>query len=373
MVMRMMGAMGMGIKRSWRKLAIGCGIAGLAGVAFCWGRTSAQCQTPSAATATLQKPGEMVREAPLAPESGTDYSRRVVAYIYKNIALTREDLGEYLIARYGVDKVEALINRRVVDMACQARGIQITDAEVNATLGEDLKGFGGITLADFETKLLKPRGTTLYQWREDVIRPKLALTQFCRERVKVTDWDITKAFENRYGPKVQCRMILIPKDARQDRHNYDLWEKVSRDEKAFNEAARTQSIRELAAHGGEVPPICKYCGAEEIEKQAFNLKPGEVSGLIATPDGTIILKCDKRIERNEKVKLDDVKKTLEKEIYDRKIMEEIPKVLKELRAKAEPQIFFKKPMPYDQYMANMAHTAGVGSLAKPQPTAAHGN
>jgi hypothetical protein len=373
----MVAAAGQGIKRSWRKLVVGCGIVGLAGLAFCWGRSSAQCQTSTAVPPGSQKPGEMVPEAPLAPESGSDYSRRVVAYIHKNIPITREDLGEYLIARYGMEKIEALINHRIVDIACQGRGIRITDAEVNAMLAEDLKGFGNISLADFESKLLKPRNTNLYQWREDVIRPKLALTQYCRDRVKVTDWDITKAYENRYGPKVQCRMIMVPKNDPQARHVYELWTKVSKDAAAFDEAARHQSVPELAARAGEVPPICKYCGdkqiEKDIEKEAFNLKDGEVSPLIDTPDGTIILKCVKHVDRDEKATIDAVRKALEKEIYDRKIMEEIPNVLKELKAKAEPQMFFKKPASYDQYLAQIARDAGVAPVAKPKPTAAQGN
>jgi hypothetical protein len=315
----------------------------------------------------------MVPEAPLAPESGTDYSRRVVAYIHKNLPITREDLGEYLIARYGVEKVEALINRRIIDMACRSRGIQITDAEVKASLAEDLKGFGNISPTDFENKLLKPRNTNLYQWCEDVIRPKLAMTQYCRDRAKVTDWDITKAYENRYGPKVLCRMILIPKE-QADKHMYELWDQVRKDDKAFDEKARTQAVAALAARGGEAPPICKYCGDDNVEKEAFNLKPGEVSGLITVPDGSVlILKCVKHIDRDEKVKLETVRAALQKEIYDRKIMEEIPKVLQELRAKAEPQVFFKKPVPYEQHMAKIAKEIGAPVAAKPQPTAAHGN
>src|SRR5689334_6421923 len=35
-----------------------------------------------------------------------DYKQRVVAYLYGNMALTREDLGEYLITRYGMDRLQ---------------------------------------------------------------------------------------------------------------------------------------------------------------------------------------------------------------------------------------------------------------------------
>jgi hypothetical protein len=342
MVIRVVGWMGRGAGRNWRKLLLGGGMAALAGLAFYWGHSSAQCQTPPPAPVSTGKPCEMVPEAPLAPDSGTDYCRRVVAYINKNVPITREDLGEFLIARYGPDKVEALVNRRIVDLACQARGITITDAEVEAALTQDLKGLGNLTEKDFENTLLRPRNTSLYQWKEDVIRPKLALTQYCRDRVKVTEDDIQKAFENRYGPKVQCRMILLKKE--ESRKHLDTWAKVSKSDAAFDEEARKQCYAALAARNGEVPPICKNCGDDRIEKAAFGLRPGEVSPLIGTPEGAIILKCVGHIPADTTHKLETERATLEKEIYDRKILEEIPKVLKELRAQANPQFFIKKPL-----------------------------
>src|SRR5262249_4005677 len=154
-----------------------------------------------------------------------------------------------------------------------------------------------------------------YMWKEDVIRPKLALTQFCRDRVKVTEDDLQKAFDNRFGPKVQCRMILLPKEEGSRQH-LEVWTKVSKDEKALDEKARTQAIPPQAARNGEVPPVCMHCGDDRIEKAAFSLKPGDVGPLIDTPDGAIILKCVRHIPRDETKKLVTERPALEKEILD---------------------------------------------------------
>ena len=43
----------------------------------------------------------------------------MVAYIYGSIPITREDLGEYLIARKGLDTVELLVNKRIIEHACE--------------------------------------------------------------------------------------------------------------------------------------------------------------------------------------------------------------------------------------------------------------
>jgi hypothetical protein len=369
---------GRGLKRNWRKLALGCGVAGLTALAFCWGRSSARSQTmtppPARASVSRYTPGEMVPGAPLAPESRTDYCRRVVAYIFDNVPITREDLGEYLIARYGVEKVQALVNHRIVDRACKARGIHITDAEVDAALAEDLRGLGNLSLKDFETKLLKPRNTTLFQWKEDVVRPKLALAQYCRDRIRVSEADLHKAFENRYGPKVACRMIVLPNAG--DRKHLQIWTRVHTNDKegdaAFEEEARHQSIPALAARGGEVPPICKNCGADQIEKEAFSLKPGEVSKMIATPDGDVILKCVFHIPADTKVKFEDCRVALEKEIRDQKIMMEIPKLVKELRAQARPKFFFKTPIPYEEFTNQVKENIQAGDT-KIRGTAPHAN
>jgi hypothetical protein len=375
MFMRLLGKMGHGVKRNWRQLALGFGVAGLAGLAFCWGRSSALCQSVSPRPAVAAKPGESVPNAPLAPDSGSDYSRRVVAYIYKNIPITREDLGEYLIARYGLDKVEALVNHKIVDMACQARHIHITDAEVQSALHQDLQGLH-LSPEDFEKKLLKPRQANLYSWKEDVIRPKLALAQFCRNRVKVTPEDIRKAFESRYGPKVHCRMILVPKD--QGRTVYRLREQVSKKgkegEAAFDKAAREQSVPALAARGGDVSPIFKHFPDKLIEKEAFSLDVGDVSKLLATPDGYVILKCVAHIPADKTKKQSQERAALEKELYDQKIMQEIPKVLKEMRAKAKPEFFFKKSMTESELIRKSGEMMSPQARGLKQgPTAPHGN
>ena len=96
---------------SRRRLILGVGALGLATLAIGWGHGD------SVGFAAAKPPAAATSEEPPPPASAeaSDYSRRVVAYTHKNLPITREDLGEYLIARYGVEKVEALINRRIID------------------------------------------------------------------------------------------------------------------------------------------------------------------------------------------------------------------------------------------------------------------
>ena len=179
----------------WRRAVMVLLMLGATVAAFYWGRLGAN---RVAAQQVQPRPGAAM------PLNGTssDYSNRVVAYIYDNIPIMREELGEYLIARFGAERLDFLVNRRIVEMACQAKGIYVTDQEVDTQFMEDLKGYGAsMSPKDFTNQILKRFNKTLYEWKEDVIRPRLLLSKLCRPMVEVTQKDLLEAFETRYGPR----------------------------------------------------------------------------------------------------------------------------------------------------------------------------
>src|SRR5262245_23828600 len=96
---------------AWKKLlCVGLGAAALVG-GFCGGRygfNEARAQERS------NSPLANLAIHPNGP--GSDYSRRVVAYIFGNRPITREELGEYLIERVGAERLEFLVNRRIIEM-----------------------------------------------------------------------------------------------------------------------------------------------------------------------------------------------------------------------------------------------------------------
>jgi hypothetical protein len=318
------------------------GLAGAAAVGFWLGRGGPQ---PAAAAAP---PAEAPAQAP-----ASDYAQRVVAYVHGTIPITREDLGEYLIARQGVDKVEMLVNRKIIDLACRKRGVEVTDAEVNADLEETCRTLT-VDRADFVNKVLKQYGKTLYEWKEDVVRPKLLMTKLCIAdgRVAVTEDDLRQAFEAAHGRKVECRIIIWPKG--EEKIALNAYDKLRKSEEEFDRAARTQANPHLAAVGGRVRPIARHAGAHaDVEKEAFALQPGEVSRLIVTPEGTVVLKCDKQLPADEAVKFEDRKEALHKEVFDRKVQAEIPALFKALKEEANPKFFLKKATTAEELKAEV--------------------
>ena len=134
----------------------------------------------------------------------------VVAYIGTE-KITREELGEFLIQRFGAEKLELMINRKIIDAACAEKNVLVTDHEVDTTMDAELKQMK-MDRKVFEKEMLARWGKTLLEWREDVVRPKLMLGRLSEGRVTVTPEDLKKGFDAYYGERLECRMVLYPRD-----------------------------------------------------------------------------------------------------------------------------------------------------------------
>jgi hypothetical protein len=357
---------------SRHRLVAGMMILGLGSLAVLWvsrGTLSRASARPPATKARAQQP-----ETPPAPAaSASDYSHRVVAYIYGTIPITREELGEYLIARMGPERLQALVNRRIIEHACKEKGVDVTAAEIEADLTETVRSLN-TTRKEFEAQLLKPHNKTLYEWKEDAIRPRLLLTKMCRDRVHVADEDLQMAFEAYYGEKIDCRIIMWPLS--EQAHAMKMYPKIRDSEMEFERAAKTQASPTLAAAGGQVKPFGRHtAGNDKVEKAAFMLQPGELSQLLETPEGYVVLKCVKRILPDTSKKLADVRDTLAKEVFDKKLQQEIPKYFKELSDQAQPNLILQTmAMTEEQLMRRSQELLKEDATSSPSKlTPPHGN
>jgi parvulin-like peptidyl-prolyl isomerase len=326
------------------RIALAIGFLVLAGLATAWGRTGSSPQGTAQPAQT--PPSQPAVAASNLPTSTSDYSERVVAYIYGKIPITREELGEYLIARLGTERLENMVNRRIIEEACRAKNIDVTAAEIEADFAETLKGIGpGTTAKRFEDTVLKPNHHTLYEWKEDAVRPRLLLTKLSRARVQVTEEDLQKAFEAHYGEKVDCRIIMWP--PAEKNQVLRIYPTIRDSEQEFETKAKQQANAVLAAKGGQVEPIGHHLANPEVEKVAFALKPGEVSRVLETPEGLMVIKCVKRLPPDTSKSLEKERDRLTKEVFDKKLQVEIGAVFQELRKQANPVFILKKEMTED--------------------------
>jgi RNA polymerase sigma factor (sigma-70 family) len=274
--------------------------------------------------------------------AASDYGQRPVAFLHGNQAITREQLGEYLIARFGAEKLPQLINKIIIEEACRQKNIEVTSTEIETSLAQDLNEMGGVTQADFVTRILKEHNRTLYEWKEDVIRPKLLLAKLVHDRVKVTDGDVQAAYNACYGEKVDCRIIYWPKGEEQIAK--DAYASIRDNEDEFKRRAARQANSQLAANGGRLPLFGHGgIGNDELDKAAFRLQPGEISEVVDTGDGCVVIRCEKRVPPDKTVSLESVRSKLFQEIFDHKSQLEIQKVFAELQKQANVNTLLVDP------------------------------
>jgi parvulin-like peptidyl-prolyl isomerase len=329
--------------RTWVVLAATMALCGTTGLAVLWGRGDPPPQT-LAAPAQKTQPSTPA-PAPTPPAVSSAYTEGVVAYIYGSTPVTRAQFGEYLIARVGAEKLEPFVNRTIIERACQARNITVTADEVTADLTESLKSVPG-DKKQFLDNLLKQKQLTLKEWKDDVVRPKLLLGKYCRERVRFTEEDVKKAFDSFYGEKVLCQLIIWTPDEVAKHRPTDVYRTICSSAEEFDREARGQYDKKLASAAGQLKPFGHYSQEnEEMEKLAFQLHDGEVSQVLSLfpnqpPEkcGAYVIRRLKLIPPDPTKKLEDVRATLEREIFEYKLKTEIPKVMDELYKDAKPEL-----------------------------------
>ena len=296
------------------------------------------------AAAGLVAPDALVRaKQPAAQPAQSDYSRRAVAFVHGNRPISREELGEFLIARGGMDKLELLVNRMVIEVEARNLGITVTPEEVEAGLLGDLRGIG-VSRDEFEKLVLPRYGKTLFEWQTDVIRPRLILSKMCRTKVAVTEDELRRAFESKYGEKREAQIIVWPKSdpiPAADR------EKIRTDPAEFDKIAARQPDKGLAAAGGRVAPIGRYIDGEDpqAEKMLFGLKPGEVSPWFETPNAQMVIKCLSVVPPSTTVTFEKARPELERDLVEKKLNAEIPAIFAALKQRADPKLTRQVPVP----------------------------
>ena len=353
------------------RLALGLGFLGLATVAVLWGRG----RSMSRATAEPPPPqfGANQSAANFGRPADADNSKRVVAYIYDTIPLTHGDFGEYLIERQGAERLDNFVNRRIIEIACQRKGVEVTAAEVEADFATMLLGLN-IKPKQFVDKMLKPYNKSLYEWKEDAIRPRLLLTKLCRDRVHVTEEDLQMAFEAKYGEKIACRIIMWPEQ--ETKVALTIYNKIRDSEEEFNRVARSQASPTLAGKGGAVEAFGRHStGNEELERAAFGLRPGELSQVIGTPEGPAVIKCTGRIPPQKDKTLTDTKirEELSKEVYEKRLQAEIQKTFAELRAQANPKKFLSQSITEEELNRKSLDLLSDGKAGVKAGAPLHGN
>lgn len=294
---------------------------------------------------TVQVPKPAVVDPANPPVRFEHPDPRVLALVYGTIQINREDLGDFLIVRGGFEKIELVVNKRIIEWEAAKRGVGVTPAELDIAKKEyvDKLGIDNVTVADFVKHVLPKRNLTELSWVEDVIKPELVLTKMCRDRVKVNEEELKRAFETKFGEKRATKIILWRKD--EFRIAQTQWDEARKSDAEFDRISRSQFDPNLAAGAGKVEPVGRYPDADNtlIADTVFKLKEGEVSQLFQTPAGIMCVKNVGTVPAVIGVALEQVRVGLTKEVFERKLSRELGAMFGEMKQAANPNILLRGP------------------------------
>lgn len=245
------------------------------------GANNTNAPTATGGNANAKKPSAA------GPNANANAKPNVVA-IVDGQSISREDLGRECLRRYGKDVIESVINKQLIGMECQRRGINITDKDIDEEIARMATKFS-LSPDRYLMMLEQERNINVQQYRTEVVWRMLALKKLAADQIQVTDEDLKEAFESEYGPKVKARVIVVGSRQKAE----DLLKRARANPDNFGDLAKNHSddVNSASARG-LVPPIRKHAGNEEIEKIAFALKPGEISDIVAVGEKFLILKCE---------------------------------------------------------------------------------
>lgn len=194
-----------------------------------------------------------------------------------DVVVNYEDLAQECVQVSGRKILDDMINRLIIQQACLKHQIEVTPAEVDAEVVKISKQFN-LPVESWYQMLESEQGLTQSQYRRDVIWPILALRKLAGEQTEISEEEIKRAYIRDYGPRVKARIIVLDNQRRAQA----VWEEANRGTPDdFERLAAAHSIEPTSRSlRGAIPPIRRYVGNDELEKVAFKLKAGEISGII---------------------------------------------------------------------------------------------
>ncbi len=250
----------------------------------------------------------------------------VLARVDKD-SITYDTVAEECVKRYGREVLDDLIHRLIIQQACEANQINVSEQEISDEIGRIAKRFH-LDVNQWLQMLQAERNISPIQYRQSVIFPMLALKKLAGEEVDVTEKDINEAFVRNYGPRVKARMIMFDNQRRAQAG----WDQLKNNPDDFETLAAKLSIDPNSrALGGQIPPIPRFNGNEQLENAAFRLKKDEISGVIEVgPSRYVVLKCEGRTEPVV-TDIDEVKSVLYDELKESKIQADVAKIFEKLK------------------------------------------
>jgi parvulin-like peptidyl-prolyl isomerase len=285
-------------------------------------------------------------------------NRPGVAALINNQPVTLVHLGEQCLLRHGIEVLDMEINRTLLNQALRRRSLRVSQADIQVEINQaaEAHGFlrddGSADVDRWLKQITEQSKLSVELYVRDAVWPTAALKKLVNNQVEVTEEDLKKGFLANYGERVEVLAVVLS-DQRTAHEVFDL----ARDnptERFFGELAHQYSIEPVSkANYGQVPPIRQHGGQPLLEKEAFRLRPGELSGVLGVGDKYVILRC---LGRTQPVveRLEDVRDELTRDIREKKLQIAMISEFDRLKESARVQNLFatqKSPIAPASYTA----------------------
>ena len=264
-----------------------------------------------------------------AVESAAELPSTKPAAIVNGTNISDAELADACLARYGSLVVGSLINKVIIEQACERNGVAVTTADVDNEINEMSRRFN-VPRDEWISLIQRERGVSEKQYREDIVWPMIALRRLAKGSLEPTDGQLREQFQNQYGPTVKARIIVLgsQKEAEETRAE------VLQDPDSFGVVAREKSVDiGSASVGGWVQPIRHFSGSAEFESAAFALTEGGISEVVRVADQFIIIKCEGHLPASD-VEFSDVRPRLAEAFREKQSRVLSSKIFAELQADA---------------------------------------
>lgn len=301
---------------------------------------------PGAAAPKGAAPGTAAQQATLTavPTKPTD----AVALVNGEV-ITRGELAAECISRYGVEVLDTVIARKLIQQAIVARKLQVTAKDVDAEINRTAEN-SGVSREQFLTMLAKERNVSPRQYADYIAYPSVALRMLSEPRVQVTDKDLDEAYQAYFGEKLRCRVIMVPDLQKAT----DVWNQVKSNPGGFAQLAKEKSIDAgTAPMGGMLTePIMRFGMPRNVTESAFEQlvdgdaadidaahkpKDGSFTGPIQVSETAWIILKREALEPGQQVDRNDpkIREDLTNSLRRAKLESEMQLVMEELMEAAE--------------------------------------
>jgi parvulin-like peptidyl-prolyl isomerase len=294
-----------------------------------------------------------------------------VAATINGKTITIRDLAEACIERHGEQVLDVMIHRKLLEQELKHKNIQVTQQELDSEIARAAYSAGKVKSngkpdVDAWLKAITSQGVTVDKYVHDSVWPSTALKLIVGD-VQVTDEDIERGYKSNYGAKAEVRAIVLDSQRRAQ----EVWQKA-RDNPSidfFGKLAEQYSIEPASrANEGRVPPLRQFSGQPELEKEAFRLRPGEISGIVQISDKFVILYLES-YTKPVQVSRDEVKSLISEDVHEKKMRLKMTSEFDRLKDQARIDNYLAGTSQSPQRTAKTAGARGNG-LSSNSPTPA---